>query len=259
MKIFLLLLTTITFLLADSSSFEQCKVKIKDAGVIKQDTLYIPLENSKALLYSKTLPKTKIYKQDTKNNLYIVDDTSNFKYPFKLNRSSTNLFASVDENMAMIGNFFKEKDTQVGFSACVSEPSLILTPCCAIEGLITHSGVITKETIEKFLVATPEAPKKVIEEPKKTTQTTKKPKNDINDVSKEGLNIQGLVFNQKLEVISIEPSAKKYGLKLGDRLLKMGNSYVQNYKEANLLAKSLKKGETILVQRENFQFFVKLN
>ncbi|MFA7069283.1 MAG: hypothetical protein WC144_00355 [Sulfurimonas sp.] len=252
MKIFLLLLTTITFLLADSSSFEQCKAKIKDAGVIKQDTLYIPLENSKALLYSKTLPKTKIYKQDTKNNLYIVDDTSNFKYPFKLNRSSTNLFASVDENMAMIGNFFKEKDTQVGFSACVSEPSLILTPCCAIEGLITHSGVITKETIEKFLVATPEAPKKV-------TQTTKNPKNDISNANQEGLNIQGLVFNQKLEVISIEPSAKKYGLKLGDRLLKMGNSYVQNYKEATLLAKSLKKGETILVQRENFQFFVKLN
>lgn len=243
-------------LVASESSFELCKAKVADAKVLEnQGSILIPIGDKKSLLYSKTPPKTKIYKQDKKLHLYIVDDVSDFAYPFKLNSMPSQSLASVGLSGVHLGEMLKSSDSSKldGFSVCPDEFGLILSNCCAIEGISTPDGVITKDKIEKFLTKADEP--KTTTNAKVTTKQKVAPK-QVAQQPKTDIFIQfGIHFNENLDVIKIEPSATKYGLKLGDRLLMIDSAAIKNLAEAK---KGMQKGKNLLFQRENFQFFVKL-
>jgi len=73
------------------------------------------------------------------------------------------------------------------------------------------------------------------------------------------LKFLGISFDATLTVVNIEEKAKKYSLKLGDKLLKMNQKDITT--EAEILETISKSKESInlLFQRDNFQFFVKIN
>lgn len=258
MKILAIFLILLTWLYAQENSFESCMAKMQDAAVFQKDSIIIPIQNSRALIYSKTPLQKKIYKKDPELNLYIVDDTKKFKYPFKLNNLADKELASVTDDSIINGEISKKQvsvSELATFSDEIPAYSLIVTNCCLIEGIKTPDGIIEKEYIQKFL-DTKDSVEKVKEQsaikksiPQKKEQKTQK--SEINQT------ILGLVFNDKLELIKIEDSAKKYGLKLGDKLLKIDENYVKS--KEDIKSKANIKSANLLLQRDGFQFFVKLN
>ena len=78
-------------------------------------------------------------------------------------------------------------------------------------------------------------------------------------VSDTYLESRGIYFDETLTIIKIKDSFKNYGLLVGDRLIGVNGKrvsssvalqeHISNYKDFSLL----------LLERENFQFFVKIN
>ncbi len=72
------------------------------------------------------------------------------------------------------------------------------------------------------------------------------------------LEFLGLYFNKNLEIVKIAPKAKKYGLKLGDKLLKINQNSIPAKDEIDKIVSQTKKSVNLLFQRDHFQFFVKV-
>jgi hypothetical protein len=64
LRLFLALTIFFTSIYGCKGGYSACVDKVKDAKVIKNNSLYIPVKNSKLLVYSTKKPATKILKYD---------------------------------------------------------------------------------------------------------------------------------------------------------------------------------------------------
>jgi len=73
------------------------------------------------------------------------------------------------------------------------------------------------------------------------------------------LEFLGVSFDKNLSIVKIENRAKKYALKLGDRLLQVNTTDIKNEQDILEIINNSKKSTNLLFQRKQFQFFVKIN
>ena len=73
------------------------------------------------------------------------------------------------------------------------------------------------------------------------------------------LKFLGIYFDKTLTVVEIEEQAKKYNLKLGDKLLKMNHKNITTEAEILETISQTKNSTNLLFERDGFQFFVKIN
>jgi len=73
------------------------------------------------------------------------------------------------------------------------------------------------------------------------------------------LKFLGISFDKSLTIVNIEEKAKKYNLKLGDKLLKMNHKNITTEAEILKTISKSKESTNLLFQRDDFQFFVKIN
>ncbi len=154
LRLFVLLNLLFLNLYACKNGYFSCIAKIKDSQTIQGDSLSIPIENNKRLVYSKKTPNAKIYKYDPFLNLYITEDKKHFKYPFDINMRLQLGTAVLNDKTFHEGKVLKE---QVGlnslgkYSAKMKAPALLTSSCCALEGLITPDGFIDKYYLKHFI------------------------------------------------------------------------------------------------------------
>ena len=73
------------------------------------------------------------------------------------------------------------------------------------------------------------------------------------------LEFLGLSFDKNLKVVKIAEKAKKFGLKLDDRLVQINNKNVTTEAEILETISQSKNSTNLLLIRDSFQFFVKIN
>jgi hypothetical protein len=152
----LLILANLLFLnlYACKDGYFSCVAKVKDSASIQNDSLSIPIQNNKRLVYSKKIPNAKIYKHDPFLNLYIIEDKKHFKYPFDINMRLQLGTAAVNSKTFKEGKVFKEQvglNTLGRYSAKIKAPALITSSCCALEGILTPDGMIDKYYLKNFI------------------------------------------------------------------------------------------------------------
>jgi hypothetical protein len=153
-RLFLALNFIFLNLLACDGGFESCKLKITDSNAIKNQTLQIPVEKNQLLIFSKDIPNAKIIKHDPYLSLYLIEDKNRFRYPFRINNKLSMGTAAVNNKMVTEGEIVKKQiglNSFAKYSEPLFAPSLLLNSCCALEGIVTPSGIIEKEYIERFL------------------------------------------------------------------------------------------------------------
>lgn len=153
-KLFIALNILLLNLYACKGGFESCKLKIIHSDSINNQQLQISIAKNQRLIFSNTKPNAKILKHDKFLNLYLVEDKKSFKYPFRVNNKLTLGTAAVDNKMILEGKILKH---QVGLNQLAKYnqplfvPSVLVNSCCALEGIVTPSGIIEKEYIDRFL------------------------------------------------------------------------------------------------------------
>ncbi len=73
------------------------------------------------------------------------------------------------------------------------------------------------------------------------------------------LEFLGLSFDENLAIEKIAPEAKHYGLKEGDKLLQINTKNVKSQEDIFNIINDSKNSTNLLFQRDQFQFFVKVN
>ncbi len=158
LRVFLILNLLFLNSYACRGGYDSCKRKIIDSQTIQNQNLIIPISKKQRLIFAKDIAilkkYNKILKQDLFLGLYLVEDKKSFRYPFRLNRHPSLGVALVDKKISLEG---KIKKKQVGlnslatFSEAPFTPSLLLTSCCSLEGIVTPRGIIEKEYIDRFI------------------------------------------------------------------------------------------------------------
>ena len=309
-------------LYACRGGYKSCKQKINDANAITNNTANIPVTKHTRVIFSQTPPQAKILKHDPYLSLYLIADKKGFRYPFKTGHMPVLGTASVDKHRAIEGKIIKH---QVGlnqfatFSEAVSFPSLLLTSCCSLEGIITPRGIIEKAYIDRFVkiknVSYSDIGIRVKDDKKLVLVKAINPFLDGNDFqvddcilrfdgkkvksastlmqwilfSKIGsshtvkikrgaklltlkmksskrngggylsdtfLEFLGVSFDKHLRIIKIEEKAKKYQLKLGDRLIQVNQKNITTQNEILKIISQSKDSSHLLFERHHFQFFV---
>ena len=294
-------------LYACQGGYNVCKRKINDAHALTSSQTSIPITKHKRLVFSRKKPQGKILKHDPFLSLYIVADKKGFSYPFVIYKHAPMGVASINTKRVQESRI---KRHQIGLNQFakmahkVSAPSLLLTSCCALEGIVTPQGVIEKPYLKHFIqqkrVTYADIGIRVKNFQRKVVVKAINPfmagnNFQVNDVilrfdkkrvknaselmqwilfSKVGsvhhvqiqrkgklltlkakskqrkgggylsdtfLEVLGLSFDKNMHIINIEKKAKKYGLKLGDKLLEVNQ-----------------KASKFLFERNHFQFFVKV-
>jgi len=154
-KAALLLWLLSIFVYACNTTFQSCYKKTVALGVVHNDSLYIPLENNKILIYSDT-PVKHALKSDPFLHLYLKKAPKKIHHPFKINRylSDKKLVSIHNKNKIVCGHI---KQQQAGlerlavFSKKIFHPSIILNGCCELVGIGTSRGIIQKPYIKHFL------------------------------------------------------------------------------------------------------------
>ena len=320
------LFVALTFLFinlyACKGGYNSCKRKIKDSKAINNKQIQVPLTKHTRVIFSKTRPHATILKHDPFLSLYLVKDKKGFRYPFSIRYRPVLGTACVDKRRAVEGKITKH---QIGlnhfalFSEKLTYPSLILTSCCSLEGIVTPKGIIEKEYIDRFVkikkVSYSDIGVRVKDEKKFVVVNAINPFLDGNDFkvgdcilrfdgkkvknasnlmkwilfSKIGsshkvqikraskiltlkmksskrdgggylsdtfLEFLGISFDKQLRIIKIEEKAKKYQLKLGDRLLQVNKKDITTQNEILKQISKSKDSSHLLFQRNDFQFFV---
>ncbi|MCK4975058.1 MAG: PDZ domain-containing protein, partial [Sulfurimonas sp.] len=153
-RLFLALNFLLLNLYACKGGFEACRLKTIHSDAIFNQTLQIPVENNKRLLFSKTAPDAKIIKYDPYLSLYLVEDKKNFKHPFRINSKLSLGTAAVNNEIVVEGKIVKKQiglNSFASYSEPLFAPSILLNSCCALEGIVTPNGIIEKEYLERFL------------------------------------------------------------------------------------------------------------
>ncbi|WP_310440924.1 PDZ domain-containing protein [Sulfurimonas sp.] len=324
-RLFLALNLLFLNLYACKGDSELCKLKTVDSKSIVNQTLQIPLPNNQKLIFSTTAPDAKIIKHDPYLSLYLVEETNNFKYPFRINMNPASALFGVDNKRIVKGKILKREvglESFATFSEPLSVPSLLLNSCCALEGIVTPLGIIEKEYIDRFLkikkvsygdfgirikdlnstvVVSSSNPFKKDNPFKKNdiileidgkkakdsamlmreilfsnigSEHTLKIKRENKIVvlkaitqnrlgggylSNTFLEFLGVSFDKNLVIVKIDKDANKYGLKIGDKLLQVNTKDIKNEEEIYDVLDNPKESINLLFQRDNFQFFVKVN
>ena len=73
------------------------------------------------------------------------------------------------------------------------------------------------------------------------------------------LEFKGLSFDKKLRILSIEKEAAHYGLRVGDKLMQINKKDIKNQEDIFSQISKPNSETNLLFERENFQFFVKVN
>lgn len=158
LRLFVLVNLLLLNLYACKGAYNYCIAKIKDSRTLQNNSLYIPIENNKVLVYSKSRPKAKILKHDPFLSLYLIENKHNFNYPFSLNMRLQLGTAIINDRVAKEG---KITQSQIGlnqlgvYSTKLREVALITSSCCSLVGIATPRGIIQKEYIKRFLLDKP--------------------------------------------------------------------------------------------------------
>jgi len=153
-RLFILLNLFFLNLFACQGGYSTCIDKVNDSKTFLGSSLSIPVKNHQRLIYSKQTPNAKILKHDPFLSLYLVQDRTNFAYPFELNMRLQLGSAVVNNKTAVEG---KIKEQQIGLNKLASwsekttAPALITSSCCSLEGIVTPRGIIEKAYIKRFL------------------------------------------------------------------------------------------------------------
>jgi len=153
-RLFLALNFLLLNLYACKGGFEACRLKTIHSDTILNQTLQIPVQNNKRLLFSKTTPNAKIIKHDPYLSLYLVEDKKNFKHPFIINSKLSLGTAAINNEIVTEGKILKKQiglNSFASYSEPLFAPSILLNSCCALEGIVTPNGIIEKEYLERFL------------------------------------------------------------------------------------------------------------
>ena len=153
------LILTLTLLLLNlqascKGGYDSCKQKIIDSKSIVNNTLQIPVDKNRRLIFSTTVPHAKIIKHDPFLSLYLVEEKKGFRYPFRINYNLSLGVATVDKTRAIEGKILKHQiglNSFASFSEALKAPALLTNSCCALEGIVTDRGIIEKEYIDRFL------------------------------------------------------------------------------------------------------------
>jgi hypothetical protein len=73
------------------------------------------------------------------------------------------------------------------------------------------------------------------------------------------LEFKGLYLDKNLKLIKILKNSIRYGLHLGDRLLKVNNIYIYNQSELRKNIPAFDDKALLLLERDNFEFFMHIN
>lgn len=156
LRVLLLLNLFFLNLYACQGGYDSCKRKIIDSYTIVGQNLEIPISQNKRLIFTKNLKASNknIIKKDLFLSLYLVKNKKYFRYPFRFNKHQFLGVASVNKTKAIEGIV---KKRQIGlnsfakFNNKISSPSLLITSCCSLEGIVTPRGIIEKDYIRHFL------------------------------------------------------------------------------------------------------------
>lgn len=153
----LILLTTLflnLFSCSNSGNFEPCKQKVIDSKTVVGEMLQIPIEKNQRLIFSQTLPTQKIIKYDPFLSLYLVEDKSGFKYPFRFNSKFSGNTATINDKIAIKGEIAKHQiglDSFAQYSQNLLNLGVLINSCCYLEAIVTPKGIIEKEYIQRFI------------------------------------------------------------------------------------------------------------
>ncbi len=157
LRVLLLLNFLFLNLYACQGGYESCKQKIIDSSTIVGDNLEIPISKTKRLIFTqnlKTLQNSKIIKKDPFLSLYLVKNKKYFRYPFRFNINYSLGVASVNKTKAVEGIVTKKQiglNSFAKFNTKTSYPTLLITSCCSLEGVVTPKGIIEKSYLKHFL------------------------------------------------------------------------------------------------------------
>ncbi len=329
LRLFLALNLLLLTLQACKDGYDSCKQKLIDSNAIINETLQLPVENNKKIIFAKEMPKNilkyKILKHDPFLSLYLVEDIQGFQYPFVVNMHQSLGCAAINKTSA---TELKITKRQVGlnsfalFNEKVNTPMVLTNSCCALEGLVTAKGIIEKEYLQRFInsnentyadlgIRVKELDSLVMVKSidpfmknnpfqkgdciialdgKKVKSSAlfmrevlfaKVGSMHIVTIKREGkilkLNLKtqkrdgggyisdtfleqkGFYFSKDLKVITIEQPQKAYGLRLGDKLLQVNGVIVENQQDVMESISDFKEFATLLFERDNFQFFIRVN
>ena len=91
-----------------------------------------------------------------------------------------------------------------------------------------------------------------------TLRMQSKKRNGGGYLSDTFLEVLGISFDKQLKIINIQAKAKKYGLKLGDKLLEVNHKKITTEGEIVKRISQSKEAAELLFERHAFQFFVKV-
>jgi hypothetical protein len=141
-------------LYACKGGYDSCKQKVIDSQALRECSIYIPVTKHQRVVYSITPPKEKILKYDPFLSLYLIEDTKGFPYPFHINMQEQLGIASVSSKTPVEGKIIKKQiglNSLAQFSEPIFYPSIITSSCCSLEAIVTPSGIIEKEYIQRFI------------------------------------------------------------------------------------------------------------
>ncbi len=153
-RLFLLLHLFLFNLYACKGGYDSCVQKAKDAKIMQENSLFIPVKNNQRIVYSHKKPKSKILKYDPFLSLYLIQDKKPFAYPYDINMRLQLGTAVLNNKTAKEGRIIKH---QIGlnffgrYSQKFPAPAIISSSCCSLEAILSAKGVIEKEYLHYFL------------------------------------------------------------------------------------------------------------
>ena len=154
LRLFLALHLLFITLYACKGGYTSCIQKAKDANIVRQGLLCIPLQHKQDLIYSQKTPQNKIIKYDPFLGLYLIEDKKAFAYPYSINMRLQLGSAVLNEKDAKEGRYLLGQlglNRFAKYNRSLGSLAIISSSCCSLEGIVTQKGVIQKEYIQHFL------------------------------------------------------------------------------------------------------------
>jgi hypothetical protein len=143
-----------TNLYSCDGNFELCLQKLRDANAFENNSLAIPIDKTRRLVYAQSRPNAEILKYDPFLSLYIVKQKEKFAYPFEINMHFHKQTAILHKKCATKGYIRSPQNglnTFARYTKTVNAPALLSDSCCFVEGIVTQRGIIQKVYIKHFL------------------------------------------------------------------------------------------------------------
>jgi hypothetical protein len=324
LRLFILLSFLFFNLFACQDGYKACINKVQDSHAIQNNSLFIPVGKTKRIVYAKSVPNSKILKQDPFLSLYLVEDKRPFAYPFTINMRLQLATAAVNELDAKEGKFLSHQiglNSFAKYSKEVSTAFIITNSCCNVEGIHVSKGVIEKEYIKHFITVKSseygDIGIRVKDDNGVVVVNAVDPfmKGNVfhmNDciVAYDGKKIfnaaglmrkilfskigtkhkvkikranrfstlhvrtekrygggylsdtfferKGLYFDKELHIMKLSEEFRKRGIKNGDKLVQVNGVNVSTQSELRGYLQKMKNYDTMLFERNSFQFFVKI-